>query len=64
MVRPMSYPPCHGDLVAKAITYLKENHPAVYRRKTVPQRNAYAESAATRAERYARNMIAQGVFES
>jgi hypothetical protein len=60
----MTYPPSHSDLTAKAITYLKENHPKEYRTMTIPKRNQYAELAATRAERYAKNMIAQGIFES
>jgi hypothetical protein len=60
----MSYPPCHGDLTDKALTYLKQCHPAEYRHKTIPQRNQYAEDAARRAERYAEILISQGMFES
>ena len=64
MVRPMNYPPNHGDLVDKALTNLKENKPNKYRAMTIPTRNQYAESAAKRAERYAKILISQGMFES
>jgi len=60
----MEYPPCHGDLVDKAMTYLKQNRKTEYRKMTVQQRNEYAESLAKSTERLAGNLIRQGVFES
>jgi acyl-CoA reductase-like NAD-dependent aldehyde dehydrogenase len=53
MVRAMTYPLTHGDLVDKALTYLKENQRKEWRAKTPEQRTEYAELAAKRAERYA-----------
>ena len=64
MVRAMTYPPTHGDLVDKALTYLRENQRKEWRAKTPEQRTEYAESTAKRAERYAQNLIREGVFES
>jgi hypothetical protein len=64
MVRAMTYPPTHGDLVDKALTYLKENKRKEYRVMTIMQRTEYAESAAKRAERYANTLQKMGMFES
>lgn len=64
MVRPMSYPPSHGDLVDKALTYLKENLKKEYKSMTPVQRTEYAESAAKRAERYANTLQKMGIWES
>ena len=64
MVRAMTYPPTHGDLTDKALTYLKENRRKEYRTMTAEQRTEYAESAAKRAERYANTLQKMGIWES
>ena len=64
MVRAMTYPPTHGDLVDKALTYLKENKSKECRAMTIIQRTEYAESAAKRAERYANTLQKMGIWES
>jgi len=64
MVRAMEYPPSHGDLVDKALTYLKENRKKEYKSMTPAQRTEYAESAAKRAERYANTLQKMGIWES
>jgi len=60
----MTCPPTHGDLVDKALTYLKENRRKEYKTMTTEQRTKYAESAAKRAERYANTLQKMGMFES
>jgi acyl-CoA reductase-like NAD-dependent aldehyde dehydrogenase len=64
MVRAMTYPPTHGDLVDKALTYLRENQRKEWRAKTPEQRTEYAELAVKRAERYANTLQKMGMFES
>ena len=64
MVRAMLYPPSHADLVDKALHYLKQVNPNCYRTMTDAERQQYSEDSAKRAERYARILISQGVFES
>ena len=64
MVREMLYPPSHADLVAKALDYVRQNHPNYWRSISDAERQAEAEADAARAERYARILISQGVFES
>jgi hypothetical protein len=43
---------------------MRENHPNYWRSITAQERQAEAEGDANRAERYARILIEQGVFES
>jgi hypothetical protein len=64
MIRPMTYPPSHADLVAKSLTYIRENHPNYWRSITESERQQEAEADASRAEHYAQILISQGVFES
>ena len=64
MVSTMSYPPSHGDLVNKALNYLKEVHPLDYGGMSTKRRDKYAEEAANRAEEYAETLIVQGKSES
>jgi hypothetical protein len=63
-MREMTYPPSHADLVAKSLTYIKENHPNYWRSITEAQRMEEANADAARCERYAKTLIEQGVFES
>lgn len=63
-MRETSYPPSHGDLVQKSLTYIKENHPNYWKSITEDQRMEEAEADAARAEHYAQILISQGVFAS
>ena len=64
MVRAMMYPPSHGDLVAKALDYVRQNHPNAWRVTSPEERQEEAEADAARCERYAQILISQGTFES
>ena len=64
MIRPITYPPSHADLVQKALDYVKENHPNYWRSITESERQQEAEADALRCERYAKILIEQGKFES
>jgi hypothetical protein len=60
MVNPMNYPPTHGDLINKALNYLKEKHPQDYNGMSSQKRDKYAGEAANRAEGCAKVLIVQG----
>ena len=64
MVRETIYPPSHGDLVAKALDYVRQNHPNYWASLSEAERQEEAEGDAARCERYAKILIEQGVFES
>jgi hypothetical protein len=63
-MRETTYPPSHADLVAKSLTYIRENHPNYWRSISESERMAEAESDAARCEHYAHILIDQGMFES